>query len=263
MGVNWAELTKPFDLSDLDIRVLRKDKGQNPSWVMWSVFAKGDVVVDRLNTVLGPDGWSFRLVSDRVDDCANGEKFITVFCELEIGGAVRADTSSDALVATTGWGDDKTLTNNEFASKSAMTSALVKCAARFGIGRELRDYEFLYTKGERDAHKQFAPPDFHKLLAKANAAAFAAWRERNKLPAEEKPAPEKPKQEAATDAKKQPAENKAGLDLAAVRAMAKKKYGDWHKGDEAIKDIIKHLAIGKSMRDLNDGELAVIAKELS
>lgn len=135
----YAQLTKPFDLADLDLKpgATSRDKAK----ALALPYADARVYQERLDAVVGPGGWQveYRPFSESA-----------VFCRLTIWGVSREDVGECH--------DDK----DENRSCIAVAQAFKRACTAFGLGRYL--YSLPQVWGEFDAQKkQFTDPEKLKV----------------------------------------------------------------------------------------------------
>ncbi len=104
----WAALSRPFSFDTIHIKVLTTNQDKTRGLIVPFVDARA--VMDRLDEVVGPGGWS-----DSYSPLENG----AVRCSLRVGKATKEDV---------GQGED---------AKSAFSDALKRAAVKFGVGRSL------------------------------------------------------------------------------------------------------------------------------
>ncbi|MFT7553566.1 MAG: hypothetical protein ACI9BV_003902 [Rhodothermales bacterium] len=128
----WAALARPFPTEHVQVKVLATNQDKSRGLIV--PFINARAVMDRLDQVVGPDGWS-----DAYDVIAVG----VVKCRLTISGITKTDV---------GQGDD---------AKSAFSDSLKRAAVRWGIGRYLYDAVKLW--GPLDSRGQISDPEQAKL----------------------------------------------------------------------------------------------------
>lgn len=143
-NIDWAALAAPIPESEIKwFPSITKSKGQDiirngkrVAGCLAHIDAR--MVMDRLDTVVGPDNWS-----DRIEIIAIGNS-ITATCHLTVWGITRGDTGPTMQA------------NSENAAKEAVSGALKRAAVKFGIGRELYDMEIQWL--EWDGYKVLEQP---------------------------------------------------------------------------------------------------------
>ena len=125
------ELAKPFDKSEIKWRPARMLKDGTTAIVLAYVDVR--TVQDRLNTVMGIDGWQCKHISYGTKTiCHLGLKF-----------------NNEWVWRSDGAGD----TNFE-ADKGAISDSLKRAAVQFGVGRHLYDLPSVFVKTAKDKYGQ-------------------------------------------------------------------------------------------------------------
>lgn len=116
----WDELKMPFPSSDIRWRVgFRDDAGHRGSAL---AYVEARTVMNRLDDVLGPDGWSSEIKPIQEDGRLTGAICrLTIF--VEGGEVVREDFGAAP--------------EGQEAIKGAASDALKRAAVQFGVGRYL------------------------------------------------------------------------------------------------------------------------------
>ena len=125
------ELAKPFDKSEIKWRPARMLNDGTTAIVLAYVDVR--TVQDRLNTVMGIDGWQCKHIS-------YGPKTI---CHLGL------KFNNEWIWRSDGAGD----TNFE-ADKGAISDSLKRAAVHFGVGRHLYDLPSVFVKTAKDKYGQ-------------------------------------------------------------------------------------------------------------
>jgi hypothetical protein len=112
----WAALSRPFSFDAVHIKVQATNREKTRGLIVPYIDARA--VMDRLDEVVGPDGWS-----DSYTPLEGG----AVRCSLRIGKAIKEDV---------GQGDD---------AKAAFSDALKRTAVKFGVSRYLYDSEKIWA----------------------------------------------------------------------------------------------------------------------
>jgi hypothetical protein len=110
-------LSRPFDPEEVEVKVQAVSKDRTRAQVVAYVDAR--TVLDRLDEVVGPGGWSdtYEVLTNSVD--GDGRRLVEVKCVLTIAGVSKEDV---------GEGD---------SLKAAFSDALKRAAVKFGVGRYL------------------------------------------------------------------------------------------------------------------------------
>lgn len=127
---DWAKLAEPFDPSEIKERPGRGG--------MTFSYVDARAVMQRLDDVLGPEGWDFQSTVIPGTDIVRGE--------LTIGGNIRVDygyPNSDQ--------DDEPV-------KAASSDALKRCAVMFGIGRHLYDDNKSHSRSSHTGNGRSSRP---------------------------------------------------------------------------------------------------------
>jgi len=120
-------LAAPFREADVSWVVVATSNKNTPQMTeLWAPYLEADPIIDRLDEVLGPDGWS-------LDIEAVGER--GAICRLTILGVMKAGAGQIAA-------DQKT----DQPFKAAATDALKRAAVLFGIGRYLHKVQNEWRK---------------------------------------------------------------------------------------------------------------------
>lgn len=134
-SIDWSALAEPFpehEIKWLPKITTKKDRqsgkrvniekgGQRVAGCLAHIDAR--MVMERLDAIAGPDGWS-----DRTELVAVGN-MVMATCHLTVAGVTKSDTGP-AMPA-----------NDENAAKEAVSGALKRAAVKFGIGRHLYDLD--------------------------------------------------------------------------------------------------------------------------
>lgn len=132
----YKELSKPFDPKEVELKVQSTSKDRKRGLVVAYVDARA--VLDRLDEVVGPGGWSdsYRLLADLKDE--SGRR-VEVACALTVLGITKEDV-----------GEGDTL-------KAAYSDALKRAAVKFGVGRYL--YRLPKVWADLDEFGQIVKPE--------------------------------------------------------------------------------------------------------
>ena len=163
----WEELAKPFDPSEVELKVQATTQDRKRGMVVAYVDAR--TVMDRLDAVLGPGNWrdSYYVSTDKEVD---GKRIVEVVCILGIrlpDGFDLEDGSEWIEKQDVGEGD---------TLKAATSDALKRAAVKFGVGRylyklpkvwadldergQIKDYEAVKARllsGEATSHEPERP----------------------------------------------------------------------------------------------------------
>lgn len=175
-NIDWSALAEPFpehEIKWLPKITTKKDRqsgkriniekgGQRVAGCLAHIDAR--MVMERLDAIAGPDGWS-----DRTELVAVGN-MVMATCHLTVAGVTKSDTGP-AMPA-----------NDENAAKEAVSGALKRAAVKFGIGRHLYDldtrwlpfdgYKVIEPKRQPTGPKKKAdPPKRNKTREVIEAAA--------------------------------------------------------------------------------------------
>ena len=127
-------LAAPFREADVSWVVVATSNKNTPQMTeLWAPYLEADPIIDRLDEVLGPDGWS-------LDIEAVGER--GAICRLTILGVMKAGAGQIAA-------DQKT----DQPFKAAATDALKRAAVLFGIGRYLHKVQNEWRKPTADGSR--------------------------------------------------------------------------------------------------------------
>ena len=127
----YAALTKPFDQTFTDPRGF--------------TYISGEQCVTRLNTVLGPGGWSFAIVDKGINAEAD-EAWVLGHLTATIDGAdVHREQFGSQKIARKR--DSGTPLDIGFTYKGAGTDALKKCASLIGVGLYLSEHDEKQPQG--------------------------------------------------------------------------------------------------------------------
>ena len=118
----WEELAKPFDPSEVELKVQATTQDRKRGMVVAYVDAR--TVMDRLDAVIGPGNWrdSYYVSTDKE---VGGKRVVEVVCLL----GVRAQEGGE-WIEKQDVGEGDTL-------KAATSDALKRAAVKFGVGRYL------------------------------------------------------------------------------------------------------------------------------
>ena len=118
----WEELAKPFDPSEVELKVQATTQDRKRGMVVAYVDAR--TVMDRLDAVVGPGNWrdSYYVSTDKEVD---GKRIVEVVCVL----GVRVHEGGE-WIEKQDVGEGDTL-------KAATSDALKRAAVKFGVGRYL------------------------------------------------------------------------------------------------------------------------------
>jgi hypothetical protein len=110
-------LSKPFDPKEVEVKIQAVNRDRTRAQVVAYVDAR--TVLDRLDEVVGPTGWSdkYEVLFNSFDD--EGRRTVEVKCTLTVLGVSKEDV---------GEGD---------SLKAAFSDALKRAAVKFGVGRYL------------------------------------------------------------------------------------------------------------------------------
>ena len=200
-------LAAPFKESEISWVVVATTNKNTPQMSeLWAPYLEADPIIDRLDQVVGPDGWS-------LDIEAAGER--AAICRLTILGVTKAGAGQIAA-------DQKT----DQPFKAAATDALKRAAVLFGIGRYLHKVQNEWRKPtadgarpKRGAAPKAPPPAPRPSPAPASPPAQAAAPEAPRPAEPAKPPngqPLPPGQQAFQDMMKA-----HGLDLAGACRLLK------------------------------------------
>lgn len=124
--INYVEkLQEPFSLNDIEWRVQRSGWSGDKPWAMVLAYVNARAVMDRLDNVFGPHGWS-----DEYKHEANG-----VMCSLSCN--FNPDGTETEWITK----QDGSPETQVEAFKGGISKALVRTAVKFGIGRYLYKLE--------------------------------------------------------------------------------------------------------------------------
>jgi len=155
-------LSAPFKESEVSWVVVATTNKNTPQMSeLWAPYLEADPIIDRLDDVLGPGGWS-------LDIEAAGDR--AAICRLTILGVTKAGAGQIAA-------DQKT----DQPFKAAATDALKRAAVLFGIGRYLHKVQNEWRKPtadgsrpKRGAAPKAPPPAPRPSPAPASPSAQAA-----------------------------------------------------------------------------------------
>ena len=124
----WEELAKPFDPSEVELKVQATTQDRKRGMVVAYVDAR--TVMDRLDAVLGPGNWrdTYFVSTDKEVD---GRRIVEVLCTLSI----RIPDGSD-LKDGSEWIEKQDVGEGD-TLKAATSDALKRAAVKFGVGRYL------------------------------------------------------------------------------------------------------------------------------
>ncbi len=110
-------LSKPFDPREVEVKIQAVSRDRTRAQVVAYVDAR--TVLDRLDEVVGPTGWSdsYEVLTNGTD--GEGRRLVEVKCTLTVLGVSKEDV---------GEGD---------SLKAAFSDALKRAAVKFGVGRYL------------------------------------------------------------------------------------------------------------------------------
>src|SRR3990167_10981429 len=132
------KLAAPFKEADVSWIVVATANKNTPQMTeLWAPYLEADPIIDRLDQVLGPDGWSLDI--EAVGDRA-------AICRLTILGVTKAGAGQIAA-------DQKT----DQPFKAAATDALKRAAVLFGIGRYLHKVQNEWRKPNAEGSRPRAP----------------------------------------------------------------------------------------------------------
>ena len=136
----WEKLSAPFPEEEIEWKVAKVFKGRGIALVVPYISARS--VMDRLDEVVGPDGWSFdfELLPDG-----------TVKGKLTVLGVTKCDRGDIG-------GEDST------GTKGSTSDALKRCGVLFGIGRYLYRAPRQYLKYDEKAEKLLEKPKLPQEL---------------------------------------------------------------------------------------------------
>lgn len=156
--IDFKALAAPFDPDEVSWRIgsMKKDKTAG----MALAYIDARVVMDRLDTVCGPDGWQCRYSHTATKTVCD----IAIRIERERRTPL-AGPGGSALVETLGhewlWKADGAGDSDIEAEKGALSDAFKRAAVRWGIGRYL--YELPSPWVEVDEWKRIKPNEYKKL----------------------------------------------------------------------------------------------------
>lgn len=157
----WEELAKPFDPSEVELKVQATTQDRKRGMVVAYVDAR--TVMDRLDAVIGPGNWwdSYYVSTDKE---VGGKRVVEVVCLL----GVRTQEGGE-WIEKQDVGEGDTL-------KAATSDALKRAAVKFGVGRylyklpkvwadldergQIKDYEAVKARllsGEATSHEPERP----------------------------------------------------------------------------------------------------------
>ena len=136
----WEELAKPFDPSEVELKVQATTQDRKRGMVVAYVDAR--TVMDRLDAVLGPGNWwdSYYVSTDKE---VGGKRVVEVVCLL----GVRAQEGGE-WIEKQDVGEGDTL-------KAATSDALKRAAVKFGVGRYLYKLPKVWADLERGQIKDY------------------------------------------------------------------------------------------------------------
>lgn len=129
----WKELAKPFDDDEIEWRVQRCGKTGGKVWALIVPYVQARAIMNRLDTVLGVDGWS-----DSYSAVQTAESGIA--CRLTIHrGDKPSITKEDAAECT-----------DVHPIKGGYSDALKRAAVKFGMGRYLYAVDTVFADNIQD-----------------------------------------------------------------------------------------------------------------
>lgn len=131
-----TELAEPFNPSEVSLKVQATNRDKSKGMVVAYVDAR--TVLDRLDEVVGPEGWhdTYEVLADRNTE---GGRLVEVKCRLTVMGITKEDV---------GEGD---------SLKAAFSDALKRAAVKFGVGRYL--YSLPKVWADLDERGNIKDPD--------------------------------------------------------------------------------------------------------
>jgi len=205
----YAKLAQPFDLSEVQLKVQATNKDRTRGMVVAYIDARA--VIDRLDDVVGPDGWhdSYEVLTNTTQD---GVRVVEVLCRLTIGEATKEDV---------GEGD---------SMKAAFSDALKRAAVKFGIGRYL--YRLPKVWAELDQYGNIKDPEAVK------AQLFGG-----------RPAPrEQPQTPEAKPAQSLGSARASDKQIALIKRLAREIQED--ATDEDVADLVS-AGLGREVSDIS------------
>jgi len=156
-------LSRPFDPREVEVKVQAVNKDRTRAQVVAYVDAR--TVLDRLDEVVGPTGWSdtYEVLTNGTD--ADGRRLVEVKCSLTVLGVSKEDV---------GEGD---------SLKAAFSDALKRAAVKFGIGRYL--YRLPKVWADLDERGNIKNPEEVKRLLLVGEAESTPPRENKPQQAQE------------------------------------------------------------------------------
>jgi hypothetical protein len=124
-----AALNRPFAPSEIEWRVGQAGTGARGPWIKVLAYLTSRAVMDRLDEVFGPGGWSHSLREVHVGNVSG------MICRLEAGGVAHEDVADCSDIE---------------ALKGAASGALKRAAVHFGVGR----YLYFLSEGWANIHER-------------------------------------------------------------------------------------------------------------
>lgn len=136
----FAELAKPFPASEVQwkVQVVSKDKRR----ALVLAYLDARAVMDRLDSVVGPTGWSDSYEVYRADSSIDHQT-VQAKCRLTILGISKEDVGEGSMQGE----------QSSSSVKAAVSDALKRAAVKFGIGRYLYRLESVWVDYD-DAKKR-------------------------------------------------------------------------------------------------------------
>ncbi len=163
-------LSKPFDPREVEVKIQAVNRDRTRAQVVAYVDAR--TVLDRLDEVVGPTGWSdsYEVLTNGTD--GEGRRLVEVKCTLTVLGVSKEDV---------GEGD---------SLKAAFSDALKRAAVKFGVGRYL--YRLPKVWADLDERGNIKDPEAVKrALLGGETDDTPPWEDKPKRvkPADEEPRP--------------------------------------------------------------------------
>ena len=127
--IDWAALARPFDPSEVSFRLQGSPRDGKTSAVVVAYLDSRNVQ-QRLDEVVGPEGWSF----DWQPIVTNNSAVLVAKGTLTIAGVSKSDVGDAGQTEP---------------SKASVSDSLKRAAVLFGIGRYLYDLPTMYAECEK------------------------------------------------------------------------------------------------------------------
>ena len=145
--IDWAALARPFDPSEVSFRLQGSPRDGKTSAVVVAYLDSRNVQ-QRLDEVVGPEGWSF----DWQPIVTNNSAVLVAKGTLTIAGVSKSDVGDAGQTEP---------------SKASVSDSLKRAAVLFGIGRYLYDLPTMYAECEKHGNAWYmARGEEDKLRAK-------------------------------------------------------------------------------------------------